>query len=170
MKKKRISPFSCMVILLASAASGFAAPKAFQVKVQGETLLTAASKGFAVRIRIKTHETAAPRIIDPYDQESSCTGARSPCSLVDSLKISVNGKPVFVWRSVFCDLADLNDAEISIAGTTAKLTLTGGDASESYIAKIYFDKENVTRRTVAGGEDPDSIIQDTRYRIATLGD
>jgi hypothetical protein len=82
----------------------------------------------------------------------------------------VNGNPLFVPRSVFCDLADLNKAEIKASESQSILTLYGGDASESYIAKIEFDATQVKRRTLSSGMSPDKPLQETIYHIVVVGD
>lgn len=123
------------------------------------------SKNVEVSVRIRTHETQVPPKTgnDPYDQRSSCTGTRTPDSAVDSIRIMVNGRDVFIWRSVFCDLADLNTAGVVIGERASTLTLTGGDGAENHIVKFELDKESVSRKTLASGMTPNESSEDTNY-------
>jgi hypothetical protein len=136
----------------------------------GETAIVASSPKVNVRVQIRTHEV---QIGDPSERRpdvirSSCTYTRHPCSIVDSIDISVNGKEIFVPRSVFCDLADLNTAEIRIGQTESILTLNGGDASESYFVRIAFDAERVKWRRLFSSIAPDKPSQETVYRLVII--
>jgi len=68
--------------------------------------------------------------------------SRYPCSVVDRIEIVVNGHALFVPRSLFCVLADLNTAEIDVNKRSSVLRLDGGDAAESFILKIEFDAKH----------------------------
>ena len=135
------------------------------VASKGETLIVSGSGQPQVRVRIKTHEMQIGKPSDerPAIVETNCTYSRYPCSIVDRIEISVSGKPVFVPRSAFCDLADLSRADISVAKDGATLKLAGGDGAESFIVKIDFDAKRVKRRTVEGGESGGQLSQETIY-------
>src|SRR5882757_4647389 len=111
------------------------------VASRGETLLVSGGGQPKVRVKINTHEVQIGKPSDerPVVIESSCTYSRYPCSIVDRIEITVNGKRVFVPRSAFCDLADLSRAEISVGKAGSTLKLEGGDGADSFIAKIEFD-------------------------------
>jgi hypothetical protein len=136
----------------------------------GETVVVASSPKVDVRVQIRTHEVqiGGPSEKRPEVIRSSCTYSRYPCSLVDSIEISVNGKQIFVPRSVFCDLADLNTAEIGIGATETMLTLNGGDASESYFVKITFDAERVKSRRLFSSIAPNKPLQETTYQLVII--
>jgi hypothetical protein len=89
---------------------------------------------------------------------------------VDAIDIAVNDKSIIVPRSVFCDLADLNNAQIQIGQKETILTFTGGDASESYIVKIVFDAGRVKRRVTASGMLTDQPSQETTYHRRVIRD
>lgn len=135
------------------------------VSAQGETVVSASYGKLAVQVRMKTHEVQIGKPSDPRPAviESNCTYSRYPCSIVDQLGIVVNGTPLYVPRSSFCDLADVNKAEIKFGEKGASLRLDGGDGAESFIVKINFDKTQVRRRTVAAGEAADQLLQETNY-------
>ena len=145
-------------IALAASGSSLAAtlqhPSA-RVAAQGETKITATLGGTRVAVQFFTHKVDIGKPSDepPKRRMSSCTYSRIPCSLTDAVEISVAGHPVFVPRSAFADLADINGAELHlIAPGRFRLALTGGDASEAYEANIVFDRHRVRERTVTASE------------------
>lgn len=142
-----------------------------KVASQGETLVAATTNKFKVQVKIKTHEMQIGKPSDgrPIMIESNCTYSKYPCSIVDRLDISVNGTSLFVPRSAFCDLADLNKAEIKVDEKGLSLRLYGGGASESYVVKIEFNAAEVKRRTLSSTVLPDQPTQETIYHVVTLG-
>jgi hypothetical protein len=138
------------------------------VASSGDTVIISDSKKIKVQVKITTHEVQIDKRPDKIC--SSCTYSRYPCSIVDCIDIVVNDKPLFVPRSLFCDLSDLNTAEILIGQNKSILTLTGGDASESYVVKIEFDSMQIKRRSLASGMMPGEALQETVYYMRTLGD
>ena len=159
-------------ILLATALYAETVQEKKFVVPNGETVIVAKSAKLNVRVKIITHEVDIGKPSDkrPEVNRSSCTYSRYPCSIVDGIDISVNDKPLFVPRSVFCDLADLINAEVRIEQNKSILTLIGGDASESYIVKIEFDKDRIKRRSLAPGEAPNEPLQETTYHEVIIGD
>jgi len=158
--------FVVFAILIICVSESYAetAIKQTTVKSAGETIVAAQFPGLAVQIKIGAHEVTIGKPSDgrPEAIRSNCTYSRYPCSIVDYLDISVNGKPVFVPRSVFSDLADLNTAEIRRDGNGAELTLNGGDASESYTIEILLNKAFIKSRTLIDGESG-KTLQKTNY-------
>lgn len=171
--KLTIRIFSCLWMLLTSVVCG-AGPVRNQLSIapNGETVIVADSAKFKVRVKINTHEVQIGKPSDkrPDLIRSVCTYSRYPCSIVDYIDIAVNDKPLSVPRSVFCDLADLNTAEIKIEQKDSILTLTGGDASESYIVRIEFDAGQVKRKVGASSMMPDEPTQETIYHLSIMKD
>jgi hypothetical protein len=155
----------CLPILLAIALHAETVQQSKPVASKGETVIVAKSEKLSVRVKIVTHTvdigTASDEI--PKVIRSSCTYTRVPCSIVDGIDIAVNGKPLFVPRSTFCDISDLNTAEVMIEQNKSILTLTGGDTSGSYIVKIEFDKDRIKRRSLSDPEWPNKPAQVTTY-------
>lgn len=147
-------------------------PLVTTVKPRDETLILATVGSLDVQVKIKTHEVQIGKASDerPSIIRSSCTYSKYPCSLVDYIDIAVGGNALFVPRSVFCDLADLNRAEVKEGAEGVILTLYGGDASESYIVKIEFDESSVRRRIFSSAISPDYPLQETTYHVQVLGD
>jgi hypothetical protein len=137
------------------------------VASRGETLLVSTGGQLKVEVRIYTHEVQIGKPSDgrPAVIVSNCTYSKYPCGIVDRIQISVNGKRLFVPRSAFCDLADLNRTEISVEINGSTLRLEGGDGAESFIAKIEFDATQVKRRTVEGGESGGQLSEETNYHV-----
>ena len=134
-----------------------------QVASRGETLVSAIVRKTKVLVKIKTHEIDIGKPSDqrPSEINSSCTYSKYPCSIVDRLDILIDGNALFIPRSAYCDLADLNYAEVYAIEEGAALILYGADASESYIVKIEFNTEQVKRRTFSGAMSPDQPLQET---------
>lgn len=75
----------------------------------------------------------------------------------------VGRKPVEVPPSAICNLVDIHWAELAVTPRRSVLTLTGGDASTSYVVKIEFDQKMVRHRTLAPGEFADHVLEETTY-------
>jgi len=145
-------------------------PLSIKVASHGQTIISASAKGLTVQVKIDTHEQQIGKSSDPPPRvvDSNCTYSRYPCSIVDQLEIIVNGATIFVPRSSFCDLADLNNAVITFNnGGSVQLRLEAGDGAEGTIVTIAFDSNQVRRRTVASGESAKRLLQDTRYYAVT---
>lgn len=146
--------------------------ESIRVASQGNTLVDAASGQTKVQVVLKTHKMEIGKPADPRPAviESNCTYSKFPCSLVDGLTIHVNGNALFVPRSVFADLADLNTVDVKPAGKVWDLTISGGDGSEGFIVRITFDTEQVVRRTLASAISPKKPLQETVYHQIAVGD
>ncbi len=160
---------SCLVVVLVTGCA-YASQPMTPVTSQGETLIAATAGKLNVQVKIKTHEVQIGKPSDgrPLVTQFSCTYSKYPCGIVDRIEITVDGNPLFIPRSVFCDLADLNKAVIKKGKKGKKgaiLTLYGGDASESYIVKIEFDASDVKRRILSSAMSPDQPLQETTYYV-----
>lgn len=158
----------CAVLFMSAAIAG---QGSVGVLSQGETHIALSSGKTNVQVVIKTHEVQIGKPSDPRPGiiESNCTYSRYPCSVVDFIGITVNGVRLFVPRSAFADLADLNLGKIEASKMGWVLTLTGGDASESYVVKIEFDTNGVNKRTVFSAMAPDKPVEQTNYYEVVIG-
>ncbi len=91
-------------------------------------------------------------------------------TLAQMLEISVQGKRVFVPRSVFADLIDPRVASIKAQKGDFVLTIAGADGAEAYSVNVYFDATKVKRRTLSSALTPSVIAEDTHYRLTILKD
>lgn len=138
-----------------------------KVASKGVTDVAAAFGKTQVSVKITTHEVDIGKPSDPRPGKilSSCTYSRVPCSLVDYMEIFVNGKALLMSRSVYADVAD-----VSVASLRQKkkgqfvLTLSGGDASESYSVEVTFDKNEVRQRALISGLD-ELVSERTTYFV-----
>jgi hypothetical protein len=158
-----LSMIYCSTLLIAMTAPFAAAQQSTHVASSGETALVLGSTSSGVRVTISTHEVQNGIPSKPVTpKHSACTMSRHPCSLVDAIAVTVNGEKLFVPRSVFCDLADVNTASLKTAGHAWVLALVGGDASESYGLTIEFDAQHISRRARTDGETGQKV-QETNY-------
>jgi hypothetical protein len=73
-------------------------------------------------------------------------------------------KPLTLPKSAYADLGDINTAKLEETRTGAMLTIVGGDASESYIARFLFTGTALRKRLIFSGEDSAHPLQTTFYR------
>ena len=167
----KVATLLLLVLSLSAAADGKASKVSIfldgdDVQSNGRTTLalkTATADN--VLVELVTHEVQIGQPSDPEPKEinSNCTYSRYPCSILDSLRISVKGKEIDVPRSVFCDLADLSKGVVRRVGPKYVLTLEGGDAAGSFIVEVQFDRTGVTKRTISPGEAADEPSEVTIY-------
>jgi hypothetical protein len=169
MKRFFMTAFVCLMVPAICVRAGQLSKP---VASQGDTLVFSTIGKLATKVTITTHEVQIGKPSDgrPDVILSNCTYSKYPCSVVDRLQIVVNGNPLFVPRSAFADLADLNNAEIEGSKNGWVLRLGGGDASETYIVRIEFDGAQVTRRTVSSGTLPNKPMQETIYHRVVEGE
>jgi hypothetical protein len=128
------------------------------IPVQGLVTMQKKWKGLKIRVAIFTRKfsTENSKDIDSIYIARCCTKSRNPCSIVDSIGISYNGRAVFIPFMVYCSLSDLSRGDLFVENERCYLKLQGGDASESYCARIDFDST--------------AVIQSIRYRGITFSD
>ena len=155
---------SLFVLLCSPCAT--AAAQEVHISPNGRTNVTTHFANSTVEVVLNTHEIQNGTPANPVKpQDSSCTMSRHPCIVLDSLAVSVNGKPLFVARSVFCDLADVGTAELNHRGDAWELTLVGGDASEAYSVMIEFTNKFIRHRTLLDLESGQKVQETTYYQV-----
>lgn len=92
-----------------------------------------------------------------------CTYSKIPCSLTERIRLLLDGNEVFIPRSAYSDLGDVSIAEFTMSGGKMMLTIKGGDASESYIAVLLFDKSGLLERRFYSGEDTEHPLEVSHY-------
>lgn len=164
--KKAKAAFLLWPLLFCTAIYAETSPVGTFSKIapKGQTKVAAILNGASIYIRLTTHEIDIGKPSDgrPDKLTSSCTYSRYPCSAVDSLELSVNGNNLFVPRSIFADLADINTARLAHERSSFVLILDGGDASESYTVKIIFNGKMIKKRVMTSNETKE-LIQKTVY-------
>jgi hypothetical protein len=106
MRKEITIIFTCLFLSSASFLNAETSGQK-QVAVSGETVITAKSPQFNVRVRIKTLNIEKD-VTQKWGKQlpfipSTCTFS-SWCSVVTELDITVNGKQIFVPHSLIADL------------------------------------------------------------------
>lgn len=66
-------------------------------------------------------------------------------------------------RAAYADLGDISSAELTTNKGQMILTIQGGDASESYIAKLTFNRQRVLERRLYSGEDADHPLEISHF-------
>jgi len=168
MNVKALRVFYSLFLVLVSIAS-VSADRGVTVAPAGKTVVDTNSGKEKILVEIITHNVNS----EESDRENknipatACTYSRFPCSIIENLRISVSGKPIYVQHSVFLDLADVNIASITAPKNGYLLRLEAGDASETYVAIIEFDKTRIkSKRIFAGGGG--GILEDTTYHVVTI--
>ena len=166
------------VLLLSAILGGFRTalaadqrkdgPADTTINANGATTILGSVAGSTLRAVITTHVVQIGRPGSPAAnmRNTNCTYSRYPCSIVDRIDISVNGRPIDVKRSVFADLADLNRGRFKLSeGNRPILSFEGGDASESFVLDISLSKDRVLSRKRSDGEFPENY-ETTTYVVA----
>lgn len=165
----------CFFLILAFSLpleAQVALPGLVPVAKVGVTTITGTSRTTRVVVRIKTRKAkVSPKgTVQGRLDGMLCGNLGSSCNLIDDIEVIVSGHALTVPIGVFCDVADLHYAHLAVGQRTSVLKLEGGDASTSYTEKVYFDQKMIKRKTVAPGEFPDQLLEDTRYYMPVLGD
>ena len=154
-------------LLACSAHADGASGQPTPIAPQGLTSLEAGSGKSKVRVTIATYEGGVNEA--PARRIRTLTAA-SHVSLVQDMEIRVGDRRLFVPLSVFSDLTDLRGGILRVGAKILVLTLSGGDASESYVVTVEFDRERVRRRTLASAMEPKSPLEEARYYTVVVKD
>jgi hypothetical protein len=124
-----------------------------RIAPEGQTELSAVIK--ATRVRVLFRTSTEPISADDPDHRRffQCTYSRVPCSLTEDIRIVVDGHEVAVPKAAYADLGDIATAELKTIHGQMVLTIQGGDASESYVAQLTFNRQRVYERRLSSGED-----------------
>lgn len=141
-----------------------------KVASSGETKLSSVVGKIKIEVVFQTSITPASNNEHENRRFVQCTYSRIPCSLTDSIRVSIDGKEIFIPRSAFADLGDISTAELAMSNGRLILTIKGGDASESYIAKLLFNNDRLSERRLYSGEDPEHPLEVSRYYQVTSSD
>jgi len=168
--KRYLTPLALLSSLLMSGSWAQTRPLAgtqtANVAKSGDSVLEAKLDIGTIRVVISTYtiEIGTPSMTPPTTGEAktNCTYSSLPCSQVSNLKIWVRGRRIFVPRSVFADITDVGNMSLSTERGLSVLTLDGGDASESYTLKVFFNANRVKKREVYGGEGG-KLSEETNY-------
>lgn len=94
---------------------------------------------------------------------AQCSGSRVPCLLTEKMAVSINGTAIPLPRSAYADLGDVSTVELKSADYSIVLLVHGGDASESYMAKLIFERGALIKRELYSSEDSAHPVEISRY-------
>jgi hypothetical protein len=159
--------FIVVCVMVSEACGGGAGAVSVRVESEGETRLLGTVSGRETRILIRTVRDPSGEAPRNWPRTLTATPNRSR---VQDIEIAIGSTTLFVPPSVFADLSDAREARLHLGRAYSILTLTGGDAAESYVVEIEFDGSRVRRRTLASALAPRKPTQETRYRLVDLED
>lgn len=122
----------------------------------GINTIPAARKNMDVVATIVTEAARTPVRL------SSIYGGNVP--MVSELNITVNGFNVLVPYSVFAPIYDPRQADLDLSGKTPVLRIYGGQGAEAYEMRIYFNKNNVTKKEVFT-QDLKKPLEESHYHV-----
>lgn len=131
---------------------------AVSINKSGLTSVSLKSKGLRVQVEFETHiyDGKGPK-------ERCCPNPSKGTSLVDSLKITVNGKSLEMPWGVYCMMQDLKNAYISINEEKADLIIESGVEEEGFKEVITFDSSQVLHTVDYADIAPDQPLEETTY-------
>lgn len=148
----------------------FAQSRGSKVSPTGETTVSALLGKSKAEAIFRTSTVQISGTEEKNRRFAQCTYSRVPCSLTEQVRVLIDGSEVFIPRSAYADLGDITTAEFALSDKQVTLTIKGGDASESYIAKLLFGKDGLSERRLYSGEDDQHPLQVTHYYQVSTAD
>lgn len=148
----------------------FAQSRGSKVAPSGETTISAALGKTKVEALFRTSTVQISGTEEKNRRFAQCTYSRIPCILTEQVRVLIDGGEVFIPRSAYSDLGDISTAEWSTSDGRKMLTIHGGDASESYIAKLLFGKGRLSERRLYSGEDAEHPLEVSHYFQVSAAD
>jgi hypothetical protein len=91
-------------------------------------------------------------------------GDRQPEYSISNLVIWIGKIKKGVPISAYLDLTELHQINIQVKNKSEfTVLIDGGDAGNSYKAILYFNEDKLIKRQIVAGEEPDILIQETKY-------
>jgi hypothetical protein len=164
--KTYLTWFTILLVVVLPVFQSRSAPAA--AFVEGEVKLIAHIQNRDVIVLMRTTQLKAESY--PYKRgfRWGAEDREPPQTLLASVNVSVEGVPVFVSLSAYCDLADPRKASLKQTDSGFVLTITGGDAASAYEAILTFENGNLVRRRVSSREFPKEAWERTEYLYNTL--
>jgi hypothetical protein len=154
----------CLMSLYAQLNKG---NKSSSITPNGETKI-AGMWGKRHLVALFYTSTVAVDLGDKIPRFAQCTYSRVPCVMTRKIALSIEGQEIFVPRSAYADLGDIQSAEFSFTADKLSLIIKGGDASESYVAHLIFDHSRALERQLYSGEDISHALETTYYHEVSM--
>ncbi|MEZ5959564.1 MAG: hypothetical protein R3C30_03945 [Hyphomonadaceae bacterium] len=88
-----------------------------------------------------------------------------PRNAIGDISIEVDGQAIYVPFGAVLDLFAPHDVQLNATPNAYLLEIVGGDASETYQARLWFDRTRILRREiVAFGE----VSESTQYNLVVV--
>jgi hypothetical protein len=84
--------------------------------------------------------------------------------------LAVKESVLVVPRSAYADLIGPRRVSIDAQGPAGVVIIQGGDGADAYVARLYFDRQKVTRRTLSSALLADKPTEETRYSLRVMKD
>ena len=136
------------------------------ISPSGTTTLNARINRAQVQVTIRTTVINSSHVLFP----SEFIPGTKEVSIVANVRIAVNGKNLFVPRSLFLDVFDPHEASLQFDKGRFVLRTDSGDASNARFDLVYFDAKEVRQRMVYSALTPEKPSEDTRYFFTVLED
>lgn len=147
----------CRVVLLAIASWCAVSANAGDPDRTAAVTLSAVSRDGMARVQVRIGAV----------QSGPQNGKRPVAIGVD---ITVREHGLTVPRSAYADLVGPRRVDINVQGSAGVVTIQGGDGAEAYVARLFFDRQRVTRRTLSSALMADKPTEETRYSLRVMKD
>lgn len=139
------------------------------IRASGLTVVhaTVGGRGIEFRIRMVTAPVPSDGVqptLANWAAVWQCSGASSPCSVALDAHISVSGHSIELPGDVVVDLGDSHWVSIGPWGGGFVVRVEGGDASASFVLRIFVRGGEVRKTTMSSGIVPDYPLSTTVYR------
>jgi hypothetical protein len=158
--KKSILLISFLII-----TTYLSALSADEVKMEIATYET--KKGQKITAEITLHSYSSSNPLKYNFVWGSDPAFGPPENIITDITILLAGKKIRVPLSSYCDLTNYKKSWMETEKNQTVLNIKGGQTSESYHAKIYFDNF-VRKRIVRHQIFPDNAWEETIYKINEL--
>jgi hypothetical protein len=155
-----------VVSLLLAVSLGAQVREKATVAASGDTTLSATLNRTVVRLGVSTVTVKRGDSLFP----ANAVDGTHVYTLIRDLQLKVAGQSVGVPRSAFADLLDPREVSMWFENREFVARISGGDASESYFAVLYFDANRVKRKFVYSSLTPTTAFEETRYKVNVLAD
>lgn len=155
MTNNRVQLFVIALIFLCGISRGAEITDAV-ISVDGSANFMLKDGPTIIKVEVRTVEMMVASNAIPPDVSSIMPVA-------SKIIVNVNGRDIFVPRSVYADLIDIKNGHLKNGDKWWVFCVTGGDGSETYTVNIYFDRKQVRRRIKFSGLNEDIPIELTVY-------
>ena len=153
------------ICLFATVQAGIAVPSSAARNV-GVGFAQSASKG-AYRAQVRSTAVKQPDYL-LHGRWWGGGGRSLPEAAMSEITIHRNGRKVYVPRSAYADLSNINKVWVVTTAKGCEVRFEGGDAHSGYFGKLSLVGDTVTERVVRSGEFPNHDWERTIYTVKDI--